>query len=125
MAQQEQHGANDEDAGADLLGEVIGPIWVEPGPDFSSRTRLALHGIDAAASTDKEKVSLTLDRLLLQELRTIAGPAPLSTVVNELLHQALEHDRLRTLAEELVAEAGEPSPEAYERVLGQWFRDEG
>ena len=68
----------------------------------------------------KRKVSLTLDDSLLEEVRAMAAGAPLSGVVNDLLLRALEQERLRELVDELTAEVGEPSAEAYQRVLDQW-----
>jgi hypothetical protein len=65
-------------------------------------------------------VSLTIDESLLEEIRAIAGDRPVSAVVNELLAQALPQQRLKKLVDEMIAEAGPPSPEAYERVLEQW-----
>ncbi|MDQ3951581.1 MAG: hypothetical protein M3279_01260 [Actinomycetota bacterium] len=68
----------------------------------------------------KEKVSLTLDTSLVEELRTLAAGTALSAVVNRLLSRAVEQERLAALVDELIAEAGEPPPEAYQRVLDQW-----
>ena len=73
-----------------------------------------------AGRTSKRKVSLTLDDSLLEEVRAMAAGAPLSGVVNDLLLRALEQERLRELVDELIAEMGEPPPEAYQRVLDQW-----
>ena len=109
----------------ELSGQgFIGPIWIEAGPAFSARTRLAIRGLNVELSRDKEKVSLTLDPSLLDEVRARAGEAPLSAVVNELLHQALAQDRQRALLEDLEAEAGEAPQEVYERLLEQWTRED-
>ena len=70
----------------------------------------------------KRKVSLTIDESLLEEVRAIAGNRPLSAVVNRLLSRAVEQERLGMLVDELIAEAGEPPPEAYQRVVDQWER---
>lgn len=43
---------------------------------------------------------------------------------NELLHEALVQQRLGQLMEEMERESGPASPEAYERVLAQWFAEE-
>lgn len=109
----------------EVLGEgTIGEILIEAGPAFSARTRLKVRGLNVKSPAEKEKVSLTLDQALLEDLRARAGDLPLSAVVNELLHEALARDRLRDLVERLEAEAGPAPPEAYERVLSQWFRDD-
>jgi hypothetical protein len=42
----------------------------------------------------------------------------------ELVHAALAQEHLAELVDEMEQEAGPASPEAYERVLAQWF-DEG
>lgn len=73
------------------------------------------------AVREKEKVSITLDRALLEELRAEFGGRALSASINELLHAALAQERLGRLVDEMVSEAGPPSPEASERVLSQWF----
>ncbi len=70
---------------------------------------------------EKTKVSLTIDSGLLEDLRTRAGSRPLSTLVNDLLHEALRQDRLKALVDELVEEAGPPSEAAYRAVLEQWM----
>lgn len=68
----------------------------------------------------KRKVSLTIDESLLEDLRALSGGRPLSSVVNSLLSRAVEQERLGALVDELIAEAGEPPPEAYQSVLDQW-----
>ncbi len=98
----------------------IGDIRIEASRAFSAQARLSVAGINVRAKRAlRSKVSLTLDEPLLEELRS--RNAPLSATVNELLYRALEQDRLRTLVEELQAEAGPATPEAYERVVGQWL----
>ena len=72
----------------------------------------------------KRKVSVTLDESLLEDLRSLAGDRPLSSVVNDLLERAVAQQRLSQLVDELIAEAGPPPPEAYENVLSQWFAGE-
>lgn len=72
----------------------------------------------------KRKVSLTMDESLVEDVRAIAGDRPLSAVVNDLLARAVAQHKLKELVDEMTAEAGEPSPEAYEHVLSQWFGDE-
>jgi hypothetical protein len=77
-----------------------------------------------AAAPEKEKVSITLDKSLVNEIRAQFGGRALSTSINELLYAALAQERLGQLVDEMEQEAGPPSAEAYERVLAQWF-DEG
>lgn len=73
---------------------------------------------------EKEKVSLTLDKGLVDEIRAQSGGRALSTSINGLLHAALAQERLGELVDEMVREAGPPSPEAYERVFAQWFAED-
>jgi uncharacterized protein (DUF4415 family) len=103
---------------------LVGEIRIEAGPAFSAATRLRVRGLNVlhqAATPEKEKVSLTLDKSLLDELRAELGGRALSTSINELLYGALAQEHLRQLVDEMEQEAGAPSPEAYERVLAQWF----
>jgi hypothetical protein len=44
--------------------------------------------------------------------------------INELLHVALAQERLAELVGQMEQEAGPASPEAYDRVLAQWFEAE-
>ena len=95
----------------------------QPGQE-SGRRALRTGGLDAfylAAAPEKEKVSITLDKPLVDEIRAQLGGRALSASINELLHAALAQERLGELVEEMEAEAGPASPEAYERVLAQWF----
>jgi len=104
----------------------IGEIRIEAGPAFSPATRLRVRGLNVlvqAAVQEKEKVSLTLDKPLVDEIRAQFGGRALSTSINELLHVALAQERLGELVDEMEQEAGAPSPEAYERVLAQWFAE--
>jgi len=102
------------------LGEgTIGQIRIEAGPAFSAGPRLRVRGLNVEA--EKEKVSLTLDRQLVEALRSSAGPKRLSATVNELLMQAVERVQLRALVEALEAEKG-PAPAAtYQELLDEWF----
>jgi uncharacterized protein (DUF4415 family) len=75
------------------------------------------------AVPEKEKISITVDKALLDEIRAQFGGRALSTVINELLHVALAQERLAELVEQLEAEAGPASSEAYERVLEQWLAE--
>lgn len=74
-----------------------------------------------AAVPEKEKVSITLDKPLVDEIRAQFGGRALSTSINELLYAALAQERLGELVDEMEQEAGPASPETYERVLAQWF----
>jgi hypothetical protein len=74
-----------------------------------------------APAPEKEKVSITLDKPLVDEIRAQFGGRALSTSINDLLYAALAQERLGQLVDELEQEAGPSSPEAYERVLAQWF----
>jgi len=73
---------------------------------------------------EKEKLSITLDKSLVEEIRAHFGQRALSTSINELLRAALAQERLGELVDEMEREARPASPEAYERVLAQWFADE-
>ena len=72
---------------------------------------------------EKEKVSITLDKSLVDEIRAHSGGRALSASINELLYAALAQARLTELVADLDQEAGPASPESYERVLAQWFAD--
>lgn len=106
---------------------LIGEIRIEAGPAFSAATRLRIRGLSVLAQTaapEKEKVSITLDKPLVDEIRAQFGGRALSASINELLYAALAQEHLAELVDEMEQEAGPASPEAYERVLTQWF-DEG
>jgi hypothetical protein len=77
-----------------------------------------------AAVPEKEKVSITLDKTLVEEIRVHFGGRALSASINELLHAALAQQRLAELVGQMEQEAGPASPEAYDRVLAQWFEAE-
>jgi hypothetical protein len=77
-----------------------------------------------AAVPEKEKISITLDKPLVEEIRAQFGGRALSASINELLYAALAQERLGELVDEMEHEAGPASPEAYERVLGQWFGED-
>ncbi|MGC8512352.1 MAG: hypothetical protein ACP5P1_04835 [Acidimicrobiales bacterium] len=105
---------------------LIGEMRIEAGPAFGPTTRLRVRGLNVlaqAAVQEKEKVSLTLDKSLVEEIRAQFGGRALSASINELLYAALAQERLGELVEEMEQEAGTPSPEAYERVLAQWFAE--
>jgi hypothetical protein len=77
-----------------------------------------------AATPEKEKISITLDKSLVGEIRAHCGGRALSASINELLHVALAQERLAELVAQMEREAGPASPEAYDRVLAQWFEAE-
>jgi hypothetical protein len=110
-------------AGHGLMGE----IRIEAGPAFSAATRLRIRGLNAlaqAVTPEKEKVSITLDKPLVDEIRAQFGGRALSASINELLYAALVQEHLAELVNDMEQEAGPASPEAYERVLAQWFDEE-
>jgi hypothetical protein len=92
--------------------------------EAGAATRLRIRGLSALAQTaapEKEKVSITLDKSLVDEIRSQFGGRALSTSINELLYVALAQAHLAELVDEMEQEAGPASPEAYDRVLAQWF----
>jgi hypothetical protein len=100
---------------------------MEAGPAFSPATRLRVRGLNVLAHSgarEKEKVSLTLDKPLVDEIRARFGGRALSTSINELLYAALAQEHLGELVDEMEREAGTPSQEAYDRVLAQWFAED-
>jgi hypothetical protein len=106
---------------------AAGKIRMEAGPALGAMAGLRIKGFMALAQADapeKEKVSITLDKPLVDEIRAQFGGRALSASINELLYAALAQERLAELVDEMEQEAGPASPEAYERVLAQWF-DEG
>lgn len=106
---------------------TIGEIRIEAGPAFSPSARLKVRGINvlvAQAKSEKEKVSLTLGKSLVEEIRGRFGDRSLSASINQLLHSAMESERLSELVDEMEQEAGSPSPAAYEQILAQWFAQE-
>ena len=93
----------------------------------SAASRLRVRGLNLLARADvpeKEKVSITLDKNLVDEIRAQFRGRALSTSINELLYAALAQDRLGELVDEMEQEAGSASAEAYERVLAQWFAED-
>ena len=102
----------------------VGKIRMEHGPALNAVAGLRVKGFLALAQADtpeKEKVSITLDKPLVDEIRARFGGRALSASINELLYAALAQERLAELVDEMEQEAGPASPEAYERVLAQWF----
>ncbi len=107
--------------------ELVGEIQIEAGTAFSPRTRLRVRGLNVLAdereAREKTKVSITLDKALVNEIRSQFGNRALSTSINGLLYAALAQERLGELIDEMERDAGRPSAEAFERVLAEWFAD--
>ena len=82
-----------------------------------------LNPLSPTDTPEKTKVSITLDKALVNELRAQSGGRPLSASINELLYAALAQERLGELVNDMEQEAGPASPDAYERVLAQWFAE--
>lgn len=115
------------DSAAVVARGPVGKIRVEAGSAPSAVARLRIKGFMTLAQEDtpeKEKVSITLDKPLVDEIRAQFGGRALSASINELLYAALAQERLAELTDEMEQEAGPASPEAYERVLAQWFDEE-
>jgi hypothetical protein len=116
-----------EPSAVDSADALIGEIRIEAGPAFSPATRLRVRGLNVlaqAGAREKEKVSLTLDKLLVDEIRAQFGGRALSASINELLYAALAQEHLGELVDEMEREAGTPSQEVYDRVLAQWFAED-
>jgi hypothetical protein len=125
-SQRSQSSVSHPESGPAAVAEqgLIGEIRIEAGPAFSAATRLRIRGLNVLAQTaapEKEKVSITLDKPLVDEIRAQFGGRALSASINELLYAALAQEHLAELVDEMEQEAGPASPEAYERVLAQWF----
>jgi uncharacterized protein (DUF4415 family) len=73
---------------------------------------------------EKEKLSLTLDKSIVREIRTLSGGRPLSTSINELLRDALAQHRLGELVAEMQESAGPVTSQDYERAFSQWFEQD-
>jgi hypothetical protein len=67
-----------------------------------------------------EKVSLSLDREVVDRARRIAGPRGLSALVNEALRLRLQQERLRALLDEMDAEYGPLRPGDIEDARATW-----
>lgn len=96
----------------------------EPALSMAARLRGLGITVDQAAAPEKEKVSITLDKALVEEIRVEFGGRALSTTINELLRTALIQRRLGQLVDQMERQSGPASPEAYERVLAQWFAED-
>jgi hypothetical protein len=79
---------------------------------------------DTASAPEKEKLSITLDASIVEDIRELFGDKALSTSINELLHESLRQHRLGVLVAWLEEEAGgPPTADDYEKVFAQWFQD--
>jgi hypothetical protein len=76
------------------------------------------------AAHGKEKLSVTLDKSIVEEIRALSGGCPMSTSINVLLRDALAQHRLGELVAEMEETAGPVTAAAYERVFSQWFEGE-
>jgi hypothetical protein len=108
---------------------MVGEIRIEAGPAFRPATRLRVRGLNVLmhqrlAIPEKQKLSITVDKPLVDEIRAQFGAQTLSASINELLYLALARERLTELVDEMEREAGHPSQEAFDRVLAAWFADE-
>ena len=99
-----------------------GEIRIAASPSFSAATRLRVAGQNTAF--EKEKLSITLDKPIVEEIRELFSERPLSASINDLLQGALIQHRLGLLVDQMEEEAGAASPEAYERFFAQWFDEE-
>ena len=66
------------------------------------------------------KVSLSLDRELVEQARTLAGSRGLSALVNEALRVQLQHERVRRLLNEMDDEYGPVPEHVMEEVRQEW-----
>jgi post-segregation antitoxin (ccd killing protein) len=66
------------------------------------------------------KVSLSLDRDLVEQARTLAGSRGLSALVNEALRVQLQHERVRRLLDEMDDEYGPVPEHVTEEVCREW-----
>ncbi|MDA8284243.1 MAG: hypothetical protein M0Z42_13350 [Actinomycetota bacterium] len=105
---------------------MIGEVRIEAGPRFSPSSRLRTRGLNVRAdeaAPEKEKISITLDKPLVEEIRSQFRGRALSSSINELLYAALAQERLGQLVDEMEEVAGPPSPETYERVVAEWLAE--
>jgi hypothetical protein len=101
---------------------IVGQIRIAAGPAFGAATRLKIPGINTAH--EKQKLSITLDKPIVEEIRELFGEqAAMSTSINDLLRGALAQYRLNALVDSMEEEAGPASADAYERVFAQWFEE--
>lgn len=98
----------------------------EARPTFNAKHPIVANGmsIPKRPRPEKEKVSVTLDRTLLKEVRERFPESGLSSALNKLLHDELANRKLGELVEDMEREAGPVSQEAYDRVFALWRADE-
>jgi len=100
---------------------AAGHIRTGIGPAYRAVTRLQVSGMTTAH--EKEKLSITLDRPIVEEIRELSGGAPLSTSINALLRDALSQYHLGELVAQMQEEAGPVTAETYEHVFSQWLEE--
>ena len=100
---------------------AAGGIRIGAGPAYRAATRLQVSGMNTAY--EKEKLSITLDRPIVEEIRELSGGAPLSTSINALLRDALSQYHLGELVAQMQEDAGPVTAETYERVFSQWLEE--
>jgi hypothetical protein len=101
---------------------IIGEMRIAAGSAFGAATRLKIAGINTVH--EKQKLSITLDKPIVEEIRELFGEqAALSTSINDLLRGALAQHRLNALVDFMEEEAGPASADAYGRVFAQWFEE--
>jgi hypothetical protein len=66
------------------------------------------------------KVSLSLDKDLVDQARALAGARGLSALVNEALRIQLQHERIRRLLDEMDEEYGPVPEQVMEEVRQEW-----
>jgi len=76
------------------------------------------------AAHKKEKISVTLDKSIVAEIRALSAAQPLSISINALLRDALARHHLGELVARTEDTAGQVTAEAYARVFSQWFQQE-
>ena len=67
-----------------------------------------------------DKVSITLEKELLAEARTVAGGRALSRYLNRALRNQLQHDRLAGWLAEIEREQGPIDPRVMAEVRDEW-----
>ena len=67
-----------------------------------------------------EKISLSLGADLVAKARRVAGHRGLSALVNDALRIKLQHERLRSLLDQMDDEFGPVPPEGLDRARATW-----
>lgn len=118
----EQKSMRAKGSGSNIPTEgAAGDIRIGIGPAYRAATRLHASGMTTAH--EKEKLSITLDRPIVEEIRELSGGAPLSTSINALLRDALAQYHLGELVAQMQEEAGPVTAETYEHVFSQWLEE--